>query len=107
MPKTHTEETKKKISATLSKTRTGKKHSEATKKKIGLAAIGRVWSAERRENIIKGKRRRRLSYIGGEEGIKNVFKMHKEGRTIYAIAKMYKTSVYNITRILEDEKEFS
>jgi len=100
----HTQATKDKISATLSKTRTGKKHTQETKDKIGRAAVGRVWSDERRANITKGKRRTRLSYVGGEEGIKEVHRLyHEEGKTIYAIAKQYGTTIYNITKIIEDE----
>ena len=92
------------MSQSISKAKKGHKHSEETKRKIGLKSIGRKWSEERRANIVKGKRKRRLSYIGGEEGIPNIVNQYKSGKTIYAIARDHNTSIYNIKSILQEAK---
>jgi hypothetical protein len=99
---THTEETKLLISQSVSKSLSGRKHTEETKRKIGLKSKGRKWTEERRANIVAGKRRTRLAYIGGEEGIPNIVRQYQEGKTIYSIAKKYNTSIYNITTILKE-----
>ncbi len=98
----HTEETKRLISQSVSKALSGRKLSEETKRKIGLKSRGRKWTEERRANIVAGKRRTRLAYIGGEEGIPNVVRQYNEGMTIYSIAKKYNTTIYNITTILKE-----
>lgn len=98
----HTEEAKRLISIARSKALTGRKHSEETKRKIGLKSKGRKWTPERRANVMAGKRRTRLAYIGGEEGIPNIVRLYNEGMTIYSIAKKYNTSIYNITTILKE-----
>jgi len=94
----HSKEHRENISNSL----TGRKLSDTHKKAIGAKSEGRLWTEERRDNIMQAHLDHRLEAIGGEENIPDIMKMHKEGATNYAIGKKYECASAIIERIILD-----
>ena len=96
----HSKEHRERISEALK----GRKLSEDHKRAIGAKAEGRLWSEERRNNIMNAHLNHRLEAIGGEQNIPEIIKMHNEGATSYAIGKHFDCNPSIIQRVIEDNK---